>query len=63
MKTSACRDGTLKNQAHKMGLTPQHFHTSSTSCLLLVCVYRRAVEGTGLDSALGCVVHVDVHGE
>ena len=27
MKTSACRDGTLKNQANKMETTPQHFHT------------------------------------
>ena len=29
LKTSTCRDGTLKNQPNKMhmGMTPQHFHT------------------------------------
>ena len=32
-------------------------------CLVLVCVHGRVVEGTGLGSAHGCVVHVDVHGE
>ena len=32
MEASVCRDGTLKNQPNKMGMTPQHFHTISTSC-------------------------------
>ena len=32
-------------------------------CLVLVCVHKRVVEGTGLGSAHGCIVHVDVHGE
>ena len=34
-KTSACRDGTLKNQPNKMGTTPQHIHTIPTSCAIL----------------------------
>ena len=34
-KTSTCRDGILKNQANKMGMTPQHFHTIPTSCAIL----------------------------
>ena len=37
-KTSTCRDGILKNQANKMGMTPQHFHTIPTSCAILPCV-------------------------
>ena len=68
MKTSACRDGTLKNQPNEMGTTLQHIHTIPTSCAILptmfsvvVCIYRRVVEGIGEGSA-GCVVHVDVHG-
>ena len=32
MKTSACRDGTLKNQPNKMGTTPQHIYTIPTAC-------------------------------
>ena len=63
MKTSTCRDGTLKNQPNKMGTTPQHFHTIPTSCASLPCVssvHRRVIEGSGLGSA-GCVGHVDVH--
>ena len=35
MKTSACRDGTLKNQPNKMGTTPQHIYTIPTSCAIL----------------------------
>ena len=31
-KTSACRDGTLKNHPNKIGMTLQHFHTIPTSC-------------------------------
>ena len=60
MKTSTCRDGTLKN---KMGTTPQHFHTIPTSCASLLCVssvHWRVIEGSGLGSA-GCVGHIDVH--
>ena len=39
MKTSVCRDGTLKNQPNKMGTTPQHIHTISTSCAILPTCY------------------------
>ena len=59
-KTGACRDGTLKNQPNKMGMTPQHFHTIPTSCAILPtmlcvsCVHSRVVEGSGLGSA-GCM--------
>ena len=35
MKTSACRDGTLKNQPNKTGMTPQHIYTIPTSCAIL----------------------------
>ena len=35
MKTSACRNGTLKNQPNKMGTTPQHIYTTPTSCAIL----------------------------
>ena len=35
MKTSTCRDGTLKNQPNKMGMTPQHIHIIPTSCAIL----------------------------
>ena len=35
MKTSACRDETLKNQPNKMGTTPQHIYTIPTSCAIL----------------------------
>ena len=46
-QTSACRDGTLKNQL----------------CLVfLSCVHRKVVERSGVGSA-GCVVHVGVHGD
>ena len=44
MKTSACRDGILKNQPNKMGMTPQHIFTPSCHfanyalCLLVVCI-------------------------
>ena len=65
-----------QKQAH-VGMEPskkktrweQHHNTFTPSlhlvpfCLVLFCVHRRVVEGTGLDSAHGCVVHVDVHGE
>ena len=67
-KTSACRDGTLKNQPNKMRTTPQHTPSLHLVpfcqlCFVLVsCVHRRVVEGSGEGSG-GCVVHVDVHGE
>ena len=35
MKTSACRDGTLKNQPNKMGTTPQYIYTIPISCAIL----------------------------
>ena len=35
VKTSTCRDGTLKNQPNKMAMTPQHIHTIPTSCAIL----------------------------
>ena len=35
MKTSTCRDGTLKNQPNKIGTTPQYFYTIPTSCAVL----------------------------
>ena len=41
MKTSACRDGTLKNQLNKMGTTPQHIHTIPTSCAILPTMHNK----------------------
>ena len=38
-KTSACRDGKLKNQPNKMGTTPQHIHTIPTSCAILPTMF------------------------
>ena len=53
MKTSACRDGTLKNQSNKIGTTPQHIYIIPTSCAILptmLCVVScgdsRVVEGS-----------------
>ena len=69
MKTSACRDGTLKNQPNKMGTTPQHFYTIPTSCAILPtmlcvckCVHSKVVEGSW-EGIAGCVAHVAVHGK
>ena len=69
MKTSACRDATLKNQPNEMGTTPQHIHTIPTSCAIcqlcfvfVSCMHRRVVEGSGEGSAR-CIMHVDVYGE
>ena len=69
MKTSACRDGTLKNQPNKMGTTLQHITPSlhlvpfCQLCFMFVsCVHSRVVKGSWEDIA-GCIVHVDVHGE
>ena len=41
MKTSACRDETLKNQPNKMGTTPQHIHTIPTSCAILPTLHNK----------------------
>ena len=41
MKTSACRDGTLKNQPNKMGTTPQRIHTIPTSCAILPTMHNK----------------------
>ena len=41
MKTSACRDETLKNQPNKMGMTPQHIHTIPTSCSILPTMHNK----------------------
>ena len=41
MKTSACRDGTLKNQPNKMGTTPQHIYTIPTSCAILPTMHNK----------------------
>ena len=41
MKTSACRDGTFKNQPNKMGTTPQHIHTIPTSCAILPTMHNK----------------------
>ena len=35
LKTSTCRDGTLKNQPNKIATTPQYFYTIPTSCAIL----------------------------
>ena len=40
-KTSACRDGTLKNQPNKMGTTPQHIYTIPTSCAILPTMHNK----------------------
>ena len=57
MKTSACRDGTLKNQSNKMGMTPQHFYIIPKSCVILpfanyvscICYVHRRVEAVDVD--------------
>ena len=41
MKTSACRDGTLKNQPNKMGTTPQHIYTIPTFCAILPTMHSK----------------------
>ena len=43
MKTSACRDETLKNQPNKMGMTPQYFHTIPTSCTILPTLHTKKI--------------------
>ena len=65
MKTSACRDGTLKNQPNKMGMIPQYFPLSLHLVPTMPCVsgvHRRVVEGSGVVIP-GGVVHVYVYGD
>ena len=70
MKTSTCREGTLKNQPNKMGTTPQHIYIIPTSCAIfpticfvfVSCVQSRVVEGSW-EGIARCIAHVEVHGE
>ena len=72
MKTSACRNGTLKpskldgNDTTTLSHHPHilcHFAATYTNVLCVCsCLQKRVVEGSGVGSA-GCEVHVDVHGE
>ena len=39
-QTSTCRDGTLKKQPNKMGMTPQYFYTIPTSCAIWPTMYN-----------------------
>ena len=48
-KTSACRDGTLKNQPNKMGMTPQHIHTTPTSCAILPTMHNKKLSTHSLN--------------
>ena len=49
MKTSACRDGTLKNQPNKMGTTPQHIYTIPTSCAILPTMHNKKLSTCSLN--------------
>ena len=49
MKTSACRDGTLKNQPNKMGMTPQHIYTIPTSCVILPTMHNKKLSTHSLN--------------
>ena len=57
MKTSACKDGTLKDQPNQMGMT-QHPCTSCAFAIFanyMPCacyVHRRFVKGSGVQSEL-----------
>ena len=48
MKTSACRDGTLKNQLNKMGTT-QHIYTVPTSCAILPTMHNKKLSTHSLN--------------
>ena len=50
MKTSACRDGTLKNQPNKMGTTPQHIYTIPTSCAILPTMHNKKLATHSLNA-------------
>ena len=52
MKTSACKDGTLKDQPNQMGMT-QH---SYTSCACACYMHRRFVKGSGVQSCAEIIV-------
>ena len=49
MKTSACRDGTLKNQPNKMETTPQHIYTIPTSCAILPTMHNKKLSTHSLN--------------
>ena len=59
MKTSACRDGTLKNQPSKMGTTPQHIYTIPTSCAILPTMHNKKLSTHSLNehSTQHCLLH------
>ena len=53
MKTSACRDETLKNLPNKMGMIPQYFLPSLHLVPTMPCVSGVHVEGSGVVIHLG----------
>ena len=59
MKTSTCRDGTLKNQPNKMGMTPQHIYTIPTSCAILPTMHNTKLSTHSLNehSTQPCSLH------
>ena len=59
MKTSAFRDGTLKNQLNKMGTTPQHIYTIPTSCAILPTMHNKKLSTHSLNehSTQHCSLH------
>ena len=59
MKTSACRDGTLKNQPNKMGTTPQHIYTIPTSCAILPTMHNKKLSTHSLNKhgTQHCLLH------
>ena len=64
MKTSACRDGTLKNQPNKRGMIPQYFPPSLHLVPTMPCVsgvHRRVVEGSYVVDS--CNVVATEHGQ
>ena len=63
MKTSACRDGTLKNQPNKMGTTPQHIHTIPTSCAILPTMHNKKLSTHSLieHGTQNCSLHSRPH--
>ena len=68
MKTSTCRDGTLKKPTKLDGNDTTILSTIPTYCAILPTmpnvsgVHRRVVEGSGVGSC-GFVVHVHVYGD
>ena len=49
MKTSACRDGPLKNDPNKMGMTPQHMYTIPISCAILQTMHNKKLSTHSLN--------------